>query len=110
MTDELLAALLDAIVPGGALPNGVTAPPGRCVLEKVRADLLAHPATASIDVADPPASLVTLVLSAYYQSPEVVAAFGWPARPPQPAGHALPAFDERLLEPVRRRGPIWREA
>ena len=56
------------------------------------------------------ASLVTLVLSAYYQAPKVVAAFGWPARPPQPMGHVLPAFDERLLEPVRRRGPIWRQA
>jgi hypothetical protein len=34
---------------------------------------------------------------------------GYEARPPQPYGYELQSFDEELLEPVRAKGPIWRE-
>lgn len=34
---------------------------------------------------------------------------GYEARPPQPHGYELQSFDEELLEPVRAKGPIWRE-
>lgn len=51
--------------------------------------------------------------SAYYTHPEVRAIIeaktGYEARPPQPQGYPLEPFDESLLEPVRARGPIWRQ-
>jgi hypothetical protein len=53
-------------------------------------------------------ALVSTVLTLYYEHPDVLAAFGWPSRPPQPLGHALPPFDEELLAPVKARGEIWR--
>ena len=49
------------------------------------------------------AALVTSVLTLYYEHPDVISAFGWPSRPPQPLGHELPAFDEKLLAPVKAR-------
>jgi hypothetical protein len=55
------------------------------------------------------AALVTAVLTLYYESPEALAAFGWPSRPPQPLGHTLEPFDEELLAPVKARGEIWRK-
>jgi hypothetical protein len=53
--------------------------------------------------------LVALVLAHYYAQPQVLEALNWPARPPQPEGHELPAFDESLLRPVLARGAIWRQ-
>jgi hypothetical protein len=53
-------------------------------------------------------ALVALVLQDYYEAEIVLLAMGWRAEPPQPHGHLLPPFDEALLEPVRRRGRIWR--
>jgi hypothetical protein len=53
-------------------------------------------------------ALVALVLQDYYEAEIVLLAMGWRAEPPQPRGHLLPPFDEALLEPVRRRGRIWR--
>lgn len=55
------------------------------------------------------ANLLSRTLSYYYEHPEVCAAFHWPGRPPQPAGHTLRAFDEQLLAPVRARGELWRK-
>ncbi|MFO0990879.1 MAG: hypothetical protein U1E67_02965 [Hyphomicrobiales bacterium] len=72
----------------------------------VRADNLE---TVQRDRPDQFASLVTVTQAHYYTHPQVLAALNWPARPPQPAGHALPPFDEGLLAPVRARGAIWRE-
>jgi hypothetical protein len=54
------------------------------------------------------AGLVTLILAHYYAQPPVLAGLDWPARPPQPEGHVLRAFDEKLLAPVLGRGEIWR--
>jgi hypothetical protein len=56
------------------------------------------------------AHLMSECLIAYYEHPSVIEAFGWPSAPPQPSGHALTPFDDKLLEPVRARGPIWRSA
>jgi hypothetical protein len=53
-------------------------------------------------------ALVALVVQDYYEAEAVLLAMGWRAEPPQPQGHALPPFDEALLEPVRRRGRMWR--
>ncbi|MBL8908834.1 MAG: hypothetical protein JNM20_19340 [Rhizobiales bacterium] len=52
--------------------------------------------------------LVALTLAHYYAQPQVLSALHWPARPPQPGGHELPAFDDSLLKPVLERGAIWR--
>jgi hypothetical protein len=53
-------------------------------------------------------ALVAVVLQYYYEADVVLRAMGWRAEPPQPQGHVLPPFDEALLDPVRRRGRIWR--
>jgi hypothetical protein len=53
------------------------------------------------------------VYSGYYIHPAVRAVIetrsGYPARPPQPEGYSLPAFDPALLETVRRRLRSYRE-
>lgn len=46
---------------------------------------------------------------AYYEHPTVLAALGLEPRPPHPQGYELEAFDESLLEGVRRRSPSYRE-
>jgi hypothetical protein len=53
--------------------------------------------------------LVARALEEYYDSDPVIVAMGWRLEPPQPRGHALPPFDERLLDPVRGRARLWRE-
>ena len=45
----------------------------------------------------------------YYESEEVLDAFGWRVTPPQPLGYELPPFDWALLASVRGRArPLWR--
>ena len=44
----------------------------------------------------------------YYTDPRVQRALGMVDGPPQPNGHQLPAFDERLLTVQRKRAPFWR--
>jgi hypothetical protein len=60
------------------------------------------------------AAFVELVYVAYYTDPRVLAHLeqttGYPARAPQPHGHALEPFDERVLETVRAREPHYRRA
>ena len=53
-------------------------------------------------------ALVSLVLRDYYEADAVLLAMGWRAEPPQPQGHVLPPFDDALLEPVKRRGRMWK--
>lgn len=55
-------------------------------------------------------SLVSFALQDYYEAAPVLLAMGWRVEPPQPEGHVLPPFDGTLLDPVRRRGRIWRDA
>jgi len=47
---------------------------------------------------------------AYYQHPRVLEALGLEPRPPHPKGYATEPNDLRLLEAVRARGPLYREA
>jgi len=54
-------------------------------------------------------ALLFLAYSGYYQHPHVVEALGLEARPPHPKGYAMEAFDTTLLDPVRRRGKIYRD-
>ena len=54
--------------------------------------------------------LVRQTYNAYYTHPAVLAAVGYTLPAPQPEGFAVEAFDDGRLDPVRRRGPIWRDA
>jgi hypothetical protein len=60
------------------------------------------------EIPGPFQALVALVLRDYYEADVVLLAMGWRSEPPQPEGHVLPPFDEALLQPVKRRGRIWR--
>jgi hypothetical protein len=51
-----------------------------------------------------------LAYSGYYQHPRVVEALGLEPRAPHPGGYAMEADDLTLLDEVRRRGPIHRDA
>ena len=50
-----------------------------------------------------------LAYSGYYTDPRVVEALGLEARPPHPAGYAMEPDDLAILEPVRRRGKMYRD-
>lgn len=50
-----------------------------------------------------------IVLQCYYRDDRVMISLGMEPRPPFPKGHTLPEGDWSLLEPVRRRGKVWRE-
>ena len=50
-----------------------------------------------------------LAYSGYYQDARVLAVLGLEARAPHPAGHPMEADDLTLLDPVRRRGRMYRE-
>ncbi len=47
--------------------------------------------------------------SNYYQHPRVLEALGLAARAPYPLGHDLEPGDMGLLDPVRRRAPLYRD-
>ncbi len=49
-------------------------------------------------------------LASYYQHDRVLAGLGLEARPPYPKGHEVPQGDLSLLDPVRARGKIYRDA
>jgi len=54
--------------------------------------------------------LLRLTYNAYYTDPAIRRAGGFEADPPQPGGYAIPPFDESRLEPIKRRGKLWRDA
>lgn len=56
------------------------------------------------------ALLVTLCVQCYYRDDRVMRSLGMEARPPFPKGFEVPAGDYDLLDPVRARSPIWRDA
>jgi hypothetical protein len=45
----------------------------------------------------------------YYHDPRVLEALGLEPRAPFPQGHEVPPTDFTLLDPVRRRGPLYRK-
>lgn len=51
-----------------------------------------------------------VVSRAYYRDDRVLTSLGVEPRPPFPKGFEVEQVDLSLLEPVRRRGPIYREA
>ncbi|HKT76653.1 MAG TPA: hypothetical protein VJQ78_07955 [Sphingobium sp.] len=67
--------------------------------------------TAKLRAADAAAfdALVLALTQCYYRDDRVMIALGMEARPPFPKGYAVEEGDWSLLDPVRARGPIWRE-
>ena len=55
-------------------------------------------------------ALILHCYSGYYSNPAVLRALGRDPRPPQPLGNPLPLTDWSILEPVRQRGKLWRDA
>jgi hypothetical protein len=61
----------------------------------------AQPALATV--------LADVTVRCYYRDDRVMRAIGMQARAPFPEGFALEQGDWSLLDPVRARGPIWRD-
>ncbi|MGH7790273.1 MAG: gluconate 2-dehydrogenase subunit 3 family protein [Candidatus Binatia bacterium] len=56
-----------------------------------------------------PPILMLYTYAAYYQHPRIVEGFGLEARAPHPRGYEMAPNDLSLLDPVRRRGKMYRE-
>ena len=56
------------------------------------------------------AALSRAVLQCYYRDDRVVRSLGLEPRPPFPQGHTLEQGDWSLLDPVRARPKLWRDA
>jgi len=54
--------------------------------------------------------LISITVQCYYRDPRVMESLGMEARPPFPEGFDVPQGDWSMLDPVRDRGPIWRDA
>lgn len=55
-------------------------------------------------------TFANLVFACYYRDDRVMRALGLEPRPPYPKGFEVEPGDWSLLDPVRARGRIWREA
>ena len=55
-----------------------------------------------------PPMLMLYTFGCYYKHPRIMAHYGLEARPPHPKGYEVAPIDLSLLDPVRRRGPIYR--
>ena len=60
-----------------------------------------HPAAAAV--------LYAVTVQRYYRDDRILASLGLEPRPPFPRGYDLPAADLSILDPVRARGPIYRD-
>jgi len=56
------------------------------------------------------AVIENIVARAYYRDPRVLASIGMEYRPPFPKGYLVEQGDWSLLDPVRQRGRIYRDA
>jgi len=55
-------------------------------------------------------ALVTHTYSGYYSDPTIVRLLGLEGRPPQPRGYHLEPLDLSLLDNIKQRQPIYRQA
>ena len=55
-------------------------------------------------------AIVSMTAQCYYRDDRVMASLGMEPRPPFPKGFEVEQGDLSLLDPVRARGRIWREA
>lgn len=56
-----------------------------------------------------PPILIMHAFAGYYQDPRILALLGLPPRAPHPQGYEMGPDDLSLLDPVRRRGRLYRE-
>jgi hypothetical protein len=56
------------------------------------------------------ATMSRVILQCYYRDDRVVRSLGLEPRPPFPKGHTLEQGDWSLLDPVRKRAKLWRDA
>jgi Gluconate 2-dehydrogenase subunit 3 len=56
-----------------------------------------------------PPILIMHTFAGYYQDPRILTALGMAPRAPHPEGYEMDPGDLSLLEPVRRRGKLYRE-
>jgi len=135
MTQKFLAAVIDTLLPGDdVLPSGTRAgldptayaDQHRAVFDAIAAQAAGEEVfvladevarTAVLQMVEHTAradfrTLLTSVLTDYYEAASVLAALGWPSRPPQPTGHTVSSPDAltvERLERVRNRGTLWRD-
>lgn len=55
-------------------------------------------------------TLSAVILQCYYRNDDVMRSLDMEPRPPYPDGYDIPQGDLSLLDPVRKRGKIWRDA
>ena len=97
--DSVLAALARLAAQAGGSFAG---------LDAARQDSLA---AAFLAGGTPDATILgRVVLQCYYRDDRVVRSLGLEPRPPFPKGHALEQGDWSLLDPVRARPKLWRDA
>jgi hypothetical protein len=84
---------------GGAAFADLDAPQREAVAESFRA-------RGGTEVA----TLSRVILQCYYRDDRVVCSLGLEPRPPFPKGHTLEQGDWSLLDPVRARPKMWRDA
>ena len=134
MTPEFLAAVIDTLLPGDdPLPSATRAgldptayaASHRAVFDAIAAqaggaeaflhhdDSARSAAVRAVERVAPDTfrTLLTAVLSDYYEARPVLTALGWRSEPPQPTGHAVPTIDAlstERLDRVRQRGKLWR--
>lgn len=77
-------------------------------LEASRRETVAHRFLA--DHSPQTVTLGRVILQCYYRDDRVVRSFGLEPRPPFPKGHALEQGDWSLLDVVRGRPKLWRDA
>jgi hypothetical protein len=77
-------------------------------LAETRRAMVAEAFLARNDVAV--ATLSRVVLQCYYRDDRVVRSLGLEPRPPFPQGHVFEQGDWSLLDPVRARPKMWRDA
>ncbi len=83
----------------------------KAALRYVMAQLMADDQELAQFEGDPQvAPIVVLVMQCYYRDDRVMISLGMEARAPFPKGFELEQGDWSLLEPVQRRGKIWRDA
>jgi len=56
----------------------------------------------------PLAAITRVILLCYYRDDRVMGSLGQEPRPPFPKGHTVEQGDWSLLDPVKKRPPLWR--
>ncbi len=55
-------------------------------------------------------ALVAITVQCYYRNPRVMQSLNMEPRPPYPQGYELAQGDWAILDPVKARGKVWRDA